>query len=363
LINARFTGMRMTGVQRSAYEIVRRLVSEGSGRYHLVSPHSKNSPQGDGLSLRVRHRGRLRQGHLWEQVELPGMVRRMGDGVVLYSPMTSGPVAVRKQVVTAHDLFAVDHPEWFSRAFSRWYSWLWPILLRRVARVVANSEYTRQRVLERYGLPEEKVVTCHFAHDERFALLPAEEVERFRADRGLPGSYLLYLGSVEPRKNLVTLAAAWKRTSARAEGIKLVVAGGAARGAVYNAANSGAEALDDPTIRRLGYFSDEHLSLLYGGADAFVLPSLAEGFGLPVLEAMACGTPVICSDNTALPEVAGGAARLVPPLEVEAWTEAIDSVLSEPALRRRMRSDGLRRAADFSWSRAAETVRSVLDSV
>jgi glycosyltransferase involved in cell wall biosynthesis len=363
LINARFAGMRMTGVQRSAYEIVRQLVSDGSGRYHLVSPRSEAPPKGERLALEVRQRGRLRQGHLWEQIELPGMVRRMGGEAVLYSPMTSGPVAVRKQVVTAHDLFAVEHPEWFSRAFSRWYSWLWPILLRRVTRIAANSEYTRQRVLERYGLPEEKVVTCHFAHDERFAPPLTEEVERFRADRGLPERYLLYLGSVEPRKNLVTLAAAWKKTSARAEGVKLVVAGGAARKAVYNAANSGAEALDDPTIHRLGYFSDEHLPLLYGGADAFVLPSLAEGFGLPVLEAMACGTPVICSDNTALPEIAGGAAHLVPALEVEAWTETINSVLSDLGLRRRMSEAGIKRASRFSWTRTAAAVRSLLEAV
>ncbi len=363
VINARFAGMRMTGVQRSAYEIVRRLVSDGSERYHLVSPHSKDLPNGEGLSLGVRQRGRLRQGHLWEQIELPGVVRSMGDDSVLYSPMTSGPVAVKRQVLTMHDLFPIEHPEWFSRAFSRWYSWLWPILLRRVTRVVANSEYTRQRVLERYGLPEEKVVTCHFAHDERFVPAPAEEVERFRADQGLPERYLLYLGSVEPRKNLITLAAAWKRTSARVGDVKLVVAGGAARKDVFNAANSGADALDDPTIRRLGYFSDEHLPLLYGGADAFVLPSLAEGFGLPVLEAMACGTPVICSDTTALPEIAGGAARLVPPLEVEAWTEAIDSVVSDPELRRNMSGAGIERASRFSWSRTSGAVRSLLEAV
>jgi glycosyltransferase involved in cell wall biosynthesis len=363
LVNARFAGIRMTGVQRSAYEIVRRLISDGSGRYHLVSPRSKVPPKGEGLSLRIRQRGRLRHGHLWEQIELPGMVRRMGGKAVLYSPMTSGPVAVKRQVVTAHDLFPVEHPEWFSREFSRWYSWLWPILLRRVARIVANSEYTRQRVLERYGLPEEKVVTCHFAHDDRFAPPPPEEAEWFRADRGLPESYLLYLGSVEPRKNLITLAAAWKRTSAREEGVKLVVAGGAARKAVFNAANCGAEALRDPTIHYLDYFSDEHLPLLYGGAEAFVLPSLAEGFGLPVLEAMACGTPVICSDTTALPEITGGAARLVPPLEVEAWTEAIDSVLSNLELRRRMGKAGTERASRFSWTKTAEAVRSLLEAV
>jgi glycosyltransferase involved in cell wall biosynthesis len=363
LLNARFAGMRMTGVQRSAYEIVRRLVSDGSGRYHLVSPRSEDPPKGEGLSLGIRQRGRLHHGHLWEQIELPGIVRRMGSKAVLYSPMSSGPVAVKRQVVTVHDLFPVEHPEWFSRGFGRWYSWLWPILLRRVTRVVANSEYTRQRVLDRYGLPEEKVVTCNFAHDETFVPAPAEEVERFRADRGLPESYLLYLGSVEPRKNLITLSAAWKRTEAREEGVKLVVAGGAARKTVFNAANSGAEALRDPTIHYLGYVADEHLPLLYEGAEAFVLPSLAEGFGLPVLEAMACGTPVICSDTTALPEITGGAARLVPPLEVEAWTEAIDTVLSDLELRRRMSEAGMKRASRFSWTRTAEAVRSLLEAV
>jgi glycosyltransferase involved in cell wall biosynthesis len=355
--------MRMTGVQRSAYEIVRRLVSDRSGRYHLVSPPTGKLPNGEELSLGVRQRGRLRQGHLWEQIELPGVVRGMGEDAVLYSPMTSGPVAVKRQVLTVHDLFPVEHPEWFSRAFSRWYSWLWPVLLRRVARIVTNSQYTRQRVLERYGLPAEKVVTCHFAQDERFAPAPAEEVERFRMDQKLPARYLLYLGSVEPRKNLVTLAAAWKRASSRAEDVGLVLAGAAGRREVFNAANSGAEFLDDPTIRRLGYFADEHLPLLYAGADAFVLPSLAEGFGLPVLEAMACGTPVICSDTTALPETSGGAARLVPPFEVEAWTEAIDEVLSDPELRKRMGAAGIERASRFSWTRTAAAVRSLLEEV
>ena len=121
--------------------------------------------------------------------------------------------------------------------------------------------------------------------------------------------------------------------------------------------------MEDPTIQQLGYFSDERLPLLYQGADAFVLPSLAEGFGLPILEAMACGTPVICSDTSAMPETAGGAARLVPPLQTEAWAEAIDCVLSDLELRRRMRSAGFKQAANFSWSKTADTVRAVLNSV
>lgn len=360
VVNARFAGMRMTGVQRSAYEIVSRLVPDGGYDFRLFSPQFEGESSD---TLAVERRGLIRQGHLWEQLELPRIVWRLGKRSVLYSPMTSGPVSVRRQVVTMHDLFPIEHPEWFSRAFSAWYRWLWPRLLPTVTRIVANSDYTRERVLDRYDLPEEKVVTCHFAHSERFSTPSAEDVARFRAEQGLPERYLLYIGSIEPRKNLKTLAAAWKQTRAREEGVQLVVAGGAASKAVFNAADSGAEALSDPSILLPGYVPDEHLPLLYGAAESFALPSLAEGFGLPVLEAMACGTPVLCSDRTALPEVAGGAARLVPALRVEAWTVAIDEVLSDSELRTRMSQAGLRRAASFSWSQTAGNVRSLLEEV
>lgn len=359
LINARFAGMRFTGVQRSAYEIVSRLVSEEEG-FRLVSPRITGK---SAVLPSVEQRGYLRQGHLWEQLELPRILRDAGKDAILYSPANSGPLAIARQVLTVHDLFPIEHPEWFSRSFSSWYRLLMPRLLRKVKLIVTNSHYTRQQVLDRYALPEEKVVTCHFAQNDLFSPAPAEKLARFQAEQGLPERYLLYIGTVEPRKNLQTLAAAWKQTAAHKQGVELVIAGGAARKAVFNTAGSGAEGLRHPTIRYLGYVADEHLPLLYGRAEAFALPSLAEGFGLPVLEAMACGTPVICSDNTALPEIAGGASRLVPALDVEAWTEAIDSMLSDPDLRRRMGAAGLERAAQFSWSRTAGTIRSLLEEV
>jgi glycosyltransferase involved in cell wall biosynthesis len=350
----------MTGVQRSAHEIVNRLLLDEEGDYRLVSPYFSGKSAD---RLQVEQRGYIRLGHLWEQVELPMIVRKLGERAVLYSPMTSGPLAVSRQVVTVHDLFPVEHPEWFSRAFSAWYRWLWPRLLPKVACVVTNSNYTRQRVLERYGLPEEKVITCYFAQSEHFRPALAQEITEFRIQRELPSRYLLYVGSIEPRKNLKTLAAAWQLTTAREEGVRLVIAGGAARKAVFSTAGIGEEFLKDPTIHLVGYVPDEHLPLVYGGAEAFALPSLAEGFGLPILEAMACGTPVICSGDTALPEVAGGAARLVPALKVEAWAEAIDDVLSDPGLRRRMSDAGIKRASQFSWLETAGAVRSLLKVV
>jgi glycosyltransferase involved in cell wall biosynthesis len=360
VINARFLTMRMTGTQRSAYEIVKRLILNEQEQYCLVSPPLRG---GNVTQLSIAQQGHIRQGHLWEQVELPHMVKGMGKDAVLYSPITSGPIMVTRQVLTVHDLFTIENPEWFSRAFSTWYQWLIPRLVRRVAYILTNSEYTRQQVLDRYELPQDKVVRCHFAQTEHFTLAPPEIVAQFRATHNLPERYVLSVGSMQRRKNVATLAAAWKQTTAHKQGIQLIIAGGAARKAVYNVARSGAYSLEHPTIHSIGYFPDEHLPLLYQAADAFVFPSLAEGFGLPILEAMACGTPVICSDTTAMPEVAGGAARLVPALDVEAWAEAIDSVLTDRELRRRMRSDGLRRAANFSWSKTANCVRTVLNSV
>jgi glycosyltransferase involved in cell wall biosynthesis len=349
----------MTGVQRSAHEIVSRLVSDDPGRCVLISPKLDT---GSDPRLPVEQRGHIRYGHLWEQLELPKIVHSTGNDTVLYSPETSGPLSVSRQVMTVHDLFVVENPEWFSRAFSAWYRWLLPQLVKRVAYILVNSEYTRQRVLERYSPPEERVVLCRFAQDERFAPASEEEVEHFRIEQGLPERYLLSIGSIEPRKNLATLAAAWKHTKTREKGISLVIAGGVDK-AVHNTVGSGVEALRDPSIHLLGYFPDEKLPLLYQGAEAFALPSLAEGFGLPILEAMACGTPVICSDTTAMPETAGNAARLVPPREVEAWVEAIDTVMSSDHTRLRMRSEGLRQAARFSWSRTVEVVRATLESV
>ena len=359
VINARFASMKMMGVQKASYEIVSRLVRHETEQYYLVSPkHAKNT-----ISLPVVQKGHLRRGHLWEQLELPLITRGVDRKAVLYSPMTSGPLMVSRQVMTVHDLFYIEHPEWFSKAFTAWYGWLIPRLVDKVAYVIANSHYTRERVLERYNLPEDKVVLCHFAQSERYKPAPTEAVNRFRETQGLPTRYLLYIGAIEPRKNLSTLLAAWSRTLAREQGVTLVVVGGVAPRSVYKTRNLDTAALEDPSVYRMSYVAEEKLPLLYQGAEAFVFPSLAEGFGLTLLEAMACGTPVICSNTTAMPETAGGAARLVPPLEVEAWVEAIDSVVSDFELRQHMRSAGIKRASEFSWSSSAEIVRNVLNSV
>ena len=167
-------------------------------QYYLLSPkHIKNT-----VSLPVIQKGYLRQGHLWEQLELSVITKGFGQKAVLYSPMTSCPLMMGRQVMTGHALFFIEHPEWYSKAFSTWFGWLIPRLIKRAAYVIANLQYTRQRALETYSLPEDKVVLCHFAQSERYKPAPAEAVDRFRDVEGLPTRYLLHTGLIEPRKNL-----------------------------------------------------------------------------------------------------------------------------------------------------------------
>jgi glycosyltransferase involved in cell wall biosynthesis len=136
--------------------------------------------------------------------------------------------------MTVHDLFPIEHPEWFSKAFSSWYRWLLPRPLKRVAYILANSRYTRERIFERYKIAEDKVVLCSLAQHERFAPVSPKRLVRFRAEEGLPERYLLYLGRIDRRKNVATLIAAWKHTLARSKGIELVLAGAVAHKKVYS---------------------------------------------------------------------------------------------------------------------------------
>ena len=290
LVNGRYAAKRMTGVQRYAAEIVRRLGT----RCRLVG-----TAVPDGV-----------RGHRWEQASLPLRCR----GSLLWSPCNTGPLAVRRQVVTIHDATYADTPECFSRPFAAWYRFLLPRLARRVARVMTVSQFSRRRLAELTGLAEADIDVIPNGVDPRFAPPSAEAVAAVRQRFDLPGPYVLSLGSIEPRKNLATLLRAWPRVAARRPDLTLAIAGGG--NAIYG--HVGVDGIQH--VRPLGYVPDDLLPALYGGAEAFVFPSVYEGFGLPPLEAMACGAAVVCSDATALPEVVGDAAVMVSPTDADAMS-------------------------------------------
>ncbi len=204
-INGRFTLQRLTGVQRHAREITRRLGS----RAELVVPPSE--PSG------VR-------GHLWEQCRLPGLVGRQ----VLWSPCGTGPLSVRRQVITVHDTGFIDTPEYYSRAFAAWYHWLIPRLVRKVAGVIVVSEFTRQQLVRHFQIDPARITVVPNGI-EGFAPATSEQVDAVRRAFGLKRNYLLYVGSLKPNKNLTRVLAAWEQTGLAARGLELAVVGRMAR--------------------------------------------------------------------------------------------------------------------------------------
>jgi glycosyltransferase involved in cell wall biosynthesis len=276
-----------------------------------------------------------RAGHAWEQFVLPLQSAR---APALLCPANLAPVAARNVVVILHDAAPLRHPEWYSGLYAAWQRRILPLIAGRARKVITVSPFSRNELAELLGAEAEVV---YGGVDARFS--PGVEP----AVRERP--YVLCVASQTSRKNLQALLPA-ARALAR-DGIDVVVAGGHRP---QFAAESGLDGLE-----LLGHVADAELPGLYRGAEAFVLPSLYEGFGLPVLEAMASGTPVVAADTTALPDTCGGAARLTAP-EPEAIREALTQLLGDREERTRLSELGLQHARRFTWERTASEVDAIV---
>ena len=262
------------GVERWARELAARLPRLDPDRYEVIAPRR-----------RLVHRA----GHAWEQLALPLRVR----GQTLLCPANLAPLAHPRNVIVVHDAAALRHPEWYSPSYAAWQRRLLPALARRALHVVTVSEFSRRELTELLALPEDRVSVIPGGVDERFT--PQADADRARTELGLDAPYVLCVASHTARKNLEALVPL-------TEHVDVVVAGG------HRPQFAREEGLD--RLRLLGHVPDELLPGLYAGAAVFALPSRYEGFGLPVIEAMASGTPVVVADGGALSETAGGAARV-----------------------------------------------------
>jgi glycosyltransferase involved in cell wall biosynthesis len=234
--------------------------------------------------------------------------------------------------------------------------------LHRVNHFLTISHAVKKEMIEHLRLPEEKITVTHLGVDARFAPMTEGERDTILARYGLKGTaYILSVGTLEPRKNLVTLLGAYAAISPKTqERHPLVLAGG--QGWLMDDLDQRVQSLGlSATVRRIGYVPDADLPALYGGAVVFVYPSLYEGFGLPPLEAMACGTPVIVSNVSSLPEVVGDAGIQVEPKNVAGWTGAMRNVLEDDTLRTTLRNRGLEQAKQFSWEKCARETHKVYE--
>jgi glycosyltransferase involved in cell wall biosynthesis len=260
-------------------------------------------------------------------------------------------------VVTAHDMAIYRHPEWFPSGQALSVRLVVPRSMRRADAVLAVSRSTARDVADLFDVPGERLRVVPEGVSDRYRPLPEASGAAVRRRLRLPERFVLFVGTIEPRKNLATLLQAWSRLP---EPVPLVVAGG--WGWRYADERRALERAGG-RVRLLGAVDPEDLPGLYGVATCLAHPAWYEGFGLTPLEAMACGTPVVASAATSLPEVVGDAALLVDPGDVEGWTEALARVLGDPDLASELRGRGLRRAAGFTWRRAAEATWEVVDEV
>ncbi|MER2598647.1 MAG: glycosyltransferase family 1 protein [Caldilineales bacterium] len=293
---------------------------------------------------------------LWEQSALPWLAARQRLALLHNTVNVSPLLAPCPQLITVHDLAFMRYPQAFRGPHRRYLQSQVRRSVRRARAVIAVSEATKRDLVTFFGVSPERVTVIYNGVDAAFTPAPAEAVAAFRARKALPERFLLHLGTLEPRKNLTRLVQAFARVRTRDTGqprLKLVLAGG--KGWSYDSIFAEVERLglaDDVLFP--GYIDDRELADWYRAATLFVYPSLMEGFGLPVLEAMACGAVVVTSNVSSLPEVAGNAALLVDPTDVEALAEALLGLLHVPELAAELRARSVQQAARFSWQRTAE---------
>ncbi len=276
------------------------------------------------------------------------------------------PLTRVKTVFTFHDAIYTLFPEYHLPMNRLYLGWMMPRFLRRADAIIAVSECSRRDAVRLHGADPARIQVIYEGVDRRFRPPESRQaVDEARGRLGLPERYLLTLGTIEPRKNLVTLLeayAALRASGSAADLPPLVVAG--KRGWLYERSLKRVSELGlDRLVMFPGYVSDEDLPLVYAGAECFIFPSFYEGFGLPPLEALACGTPVICSNTSSIPEVVGDAAILVDPADAAALGRAIMAVLGDDELRRKLSAAGPRRASGFTWEETARRTLAVYDSL
>ncbi len=297
----------------------------------------------------------------WEQGLAPALLLR--DKLsILHCPVNVVPLAAPcRTIVTIHDLGFMRYPERYRTAKRRYLQTMTNFSAHRAAHIITDAESGRQEIIELLGVKPEKVTAIPLGVDARFQPLEPVQIEQFRREKNLPARFVLYMGTLEPRKNIPLLLKGFARLKKEqpqaVEGVELILGG--AKGWMYEEIFRLVRELDLEAITHFpGYVNEEELPLWYNSAECFVYPSVYEGFGLPPLEAMACGCPVITSNTSSLPEVVGAAGLTVGPQDEIGLSAALAQLLTSSTERSIRRELGIVQARKFSWE---ETARRTLE--
>lgn len=349
IINARFLTQQITGVQRFAIEISKRLKNMCDDIV-FVSPHNIVNKE-VAAELEVEVIGK-RTGHLWEQVDLPLWLKKHGSPLLVCFTNTA-PAFYKNKIDTLHDITFKRYPNTFSWKFRTVYSLLIPIILRSSRHVFSVSNFSVEEIAGYYEFPREKMSVVYNSVDSRFRHIEDTSLKKEK--------YLFAVSSVKENKNFIVALKALAETNSKIKDLKLFIAGDVKsksfRGMDFS------EYENNPNILFLGRISDDDLIRYYSNAEAFLFPSLYEGFGIPVLEAQACDCPVISTNSSSLPEVLGDSAMMCNPKSVRDFAEAIIQLHSSLTLRAELIERGFHNVQRFSWKESAMRVKKVMDSV
>jgi glycosyltransferase involved in cell wall biosynthesis len=352
------------GLGRYAESLVRALVAKNPARFALFFNHSDGVSSVAGLpETPVRT---VRAGYKpWRMAVWLGQLARLGfdpllPDAELYHATEHLLMPLRHvpTVLTVHDLIFRLFPQHHKLLNYRYLNAAMPLFCRRASAIIAVSQATKADLVRIFDLDPAKITVVHEAAAPHFVPAAPSRIAEVRARYLLPNEYLLHVGTIEPRKNLNRLLEAVHRLRQEGEDLRLVLVG--SKGWLYEGFFQKLEELElSDAVRLPGFVPDNDLPSIYSGAKLVVVPSLYEGFGLPVLEGMACGAPVLSSDISSLPEVGGEAARYFHPRDVAAMAHEILTIWRDESLREAMRQQGLDRAAQFSWERAADETLAV----
>lgn len=299
----------------------------------------------------------------WDQVTFPKRASKAKVDL-LHQPCFSAPLFYRgKVVVTCHDLISIFFPKNLPLASRLFYSKWMPFSYRRADMIIAISEHTKRDIMALLKIPESKIRVIHSAASKDFRPIRSKAILAKVQKKYLTGkNYLLHVGTLEPRKNLPFLVRAYALAVREGIDAKLVITG--KKGWYYEGLFRLVDELHlNDKVIFTGYVAEHDLPALYSGARTFVFPSIYEGFGLPPLEAMACGTPVISSNTSSLPEVIDKAGILLPPKDERLWAKNIFKVLKDSRLGKTLSEMGLRQARKFSWEETARKTIEVYEEV
>lgn len=365
-INGRFLVSRVTGVERYALNVYERLIPLATAKGHnfrIFAP-LEYTPPADFKHERVQFvRSKIFSGavgrHAWEQTILPALSTLEGVDVLLNMTNTA-PCLFNRNIVVLHDVAWLEKPEWFSTAFNIGYNLVMPRAIKNAMKVITVSEYSASEIKRRLDVKPERLVVIPEGVGEEFRRVALDLVPSSLQQFDLSRPYFLHVGTVQPRKNLERLLEAYVKLFDQQDNVPpLFLAGGKSQ---HFASDALADKLACPGIKLLGYVPDDALPYLYSRALAYVSASLYEGFGLTLLEAMACGTPVIASDIGAHQEVAGDAALYFDPTDIDSMVASLKRVCDDDELLKKLSDAGSERVKRYNWNTHVVELLSTIES-